>query len=49
MTAISQLEFPLTLKVLETYIGMTGYLRQYTPYYAQIIEPLQQRKTELIK
>ena len=28
---------------------MTGYLRQYVPYYAQIAEPLQKRKTLLIQ
>lgn len=40
LAAISQLEFPRTLKDLETYLGMTGYLRQYAPYYAQMAEPL---------
>ena len=49
LTAISQLEFPKTLKDLETYLGMTGYLRQYAPYYAQIAEPLQKRKTLLVR
>ena len=28
---------------------MTGYLRQYIPYYAKIAEPLQRRKTLLIQ
>ena len=46
---ISKLEFPTTLKDLETYLGVTGYLRQYAPYYAQIAEPLQKRKIFLVK
>lgn len=49
LAAISQLEFPTTLKNLETYLGMTGYLRQFAPYYAQIAEPLQKRKTLLVR
>ena len=40
--AITQLEFPRNLKALETYLGMTGYLRQYIPFYAQIVKPLQE-------
>ena len=49
LAAISQLEFPTTLKDLETYLGMTSYLRQYTLYYAQIADPLQKRKTLLVR
>lgn len=49
LAAITQLEFPRTLKDLETYLGMTGYLRQYCPYYAQVVEPLQKRKTLLVR
>lgn len=49
LAAISQLEFPRTLIDLETYLGMTGYLRQYALYYGQIAEPLQKRKTMLIR
>ena len=49
LTAISQLEFPKNLKDLETYLGMMGYLRQYAPYYLQIAEPLQKRKTLLVR
>ena len=49
LEAISKLEFPLTLAGLETYLGMTGYLRPYTAWYAQISEPLQICKTELLK
>ena len=49
LEAITALEFPKTLKALETYLGMTGYLRHYIPFYAQIAEPLQNRKTSLNK
>ena len=45
LTAISQLAFPQTLRQLEKYLGMTGYLRQYIPYYSAIVRPLQLRKT----
>src|SRR5205814_1265745 len=45
--AIAKLDFPKNLKDLETYLGLTGWLRQYVPYYAYIAEPLQQRKTLL--
>ncbi len=45
--AIANLKFPLTLKELETYLGLTGWLREKVPYYAQITEPLQNRKTNL--
>lgn len=49
LEAITALEFPKTLKTLETYLGMTEYLRHYIPFYAQIVEPLQNRKTSLNK
>ncbi|KAI1002218.1 hypothetical protein K3495_g5988 [Podosphaera aphanis] len=49
LQAISKLVFPHTLKELESYLGMTGYLRQYIPQYAIISAPLQLRKTELLK
>lgn len=49
LAAISKLIFPLTLSGLETYLGMTGYLREYVAWYAQIARPLQDRKTELLK
>ena len=41
------MKFPAKLKNLEIYIGMTNYLRNYIPYYAQLVEPLQRRKTLL--
>src|SRR5436190_22675868 len=37
--AIAKLDFPKNLKDLETYLGLTGWLRQYVPYYAYIAEP----------
>jgi len=49
LAAISALEFPRTLKDLETYLGLTGWMRNYIPYYAQICESLQQRKTTMLK
>lgn len=49
LKAIADLQFPDTLKKLETYIGMTGDLRYIIPNYAQKVEPLQQRKTLLLK
>ena len=49
LKAISEIEFPRTLKQLETYLGKTGWLRHYVPYYAQKAAPLQRRKTRLLK
>ena len=49
LKAITSIEFPKTLKALETYLGMTGYLRHYIQFYAQIADPLQHRKTALNK
>lgn len=34
LRAITNLDFPRTLRQLETYLGLTGYLRQYIPMYA---------------
>lgn len=48
LKAISKLKFPLNLRQLETYLGLTGWLRDYIPYYAGIAKPLQDRKTELL-
>ena len=47
--AILQLKFPTTLRDLETYLGLTGAFRQYIEGYSWKIEPLQQRKTFLLK
>jgi hypothetical protein len=48
MEAFQKLEFPTQLKALETYLGATGFLRHLIPYYAQLAEPLQNRKTALL-
>ncbi len=48
VAAFKDLAFPSTLKALEQYIGATGFLRHLIPYYAQLIEPLQSRKTVLL-
>ena len=47
--AITQLAFPINLQDLETYLGMTGWLRNYIRWFAQKAEPLQTRKTILLK
>ena len=47
LAAIRNLEFPRTLAALERYLGMTGYLKQYVPYYSAIVKSLQERKTLL--
>lgn len=47
--AIRALKFPRNLRALETYLGLTGWLRNYIRNYAQIVQPLQQRKTNLLK
>jgi len=49
VAAIMNLEFPKTLSDLETALGMTGVLRTKIQKYAQVIEPLQRRKTLLLK
>ena len=46
---IRAIEFPRKFKDFETYVGMTNYLRNYVPYYAQLIELLQKRKTLLFR
>ena len=49
LSALSKLSFPKTLKELEMYLELTGYLRNYVPFYAQLASPLQKRKTDLLK
>ena len=44
LQAISRLSFPTTLVKLETYLGITGQLRDYIIYYVAITKPLQNRK-----
>ena len=47
LAATTQLAFPCLLKDLEAYLGLTGYLRQYIPYYAQVARLFQEHKTLL--
>jgi hypothetical protein len=47
--AITSLQFHRTLKQLETYLGLTSAYRHYIAKYAHKAEPLQQRKTLLLK
>ena len=47
LAAIACLVFPQTLCQLDHYLGLTGYLRQYVPYYAAVVQPLQQQKIAL--
>ena len=49
IAAISGWKFPCNLKLLESYLGFTNWLRDYIPYYAQKVEPLQKRKTQLLQ
>ena len=47
IAAISALTFPQSLRDLEIFLGLTGWLRSSIPRYAQRAMPLQKRKTEL--
>lgn len=47
--ATANLQFPVTLKDLDIYLGLTDWLRSSIPYCTQITEPLQTRKTILFK
>jgi hypothetical protein len=49
LKALSQLAFPRTLRQLESYLGLAGFLRSYIPHYAAVSKPLQKRKTALLK
>ena len=49
IAAIAALKFPISLRDLEIFLGMTGWLRTSIPRYAQRAEPLQKRKTLLTK
>lgn len=48
LQAIAKLSFPETLAKLETYLGMTGWLRDYIANYAILAKPLQDRKTLIL-
>ena len=49
LKAIKHLIYPKTLGTLEYYLGLTGYLRNYIHYYAQLAELLQTLKTTMLK
>lgn len=49
LAAIASLEFPRSAKDLEHYLGLTGWLRSYIAYYAQLAEPLQNCKTMIFR
>jgi hypothetical protein len=49
LKAIVKLSFLKTLKNLEKYFEVIKWLRDYVTYYAQKAEPLQERKTNLLK
>ena len=49
IAAISNWKFPHNLKLFESYLGFTNWLRDYIPYYAQKVDPLQKQKTLLLQ
>ena len=49
IAAIISLQFPQSLRDLEHFLGLTGWLRHCISRYAQQAEPLQARKTALTK
>ena len=49
MAAISKLKMPESLDALEQYIGMTGFLRKFIPWYQQKVQPLEDRKATTLK
>ena len=46
--AIKNIEYPNTAAKMERYLGLTGYLRRFIPYYAKLVAPLQNEKTALL-
>jgi len=49
VSAIASMEFPKHLKDLELFIGLSGYYRHFIARYAALIEPLQKRKTVMLR
>ena len=49
LRAIAKLRFFYNLRQLESYLGLTGWMKDYIPYYAGISKPLQERKIELLR
>ncbi len=48
LKAIKLLTYPDTLGALECYLGLTGYLRSYIHFYAQLVAPLQALKAAFL-
>jgi hypothetical protein len=49
VSAIASMQFPKHLKELELFIGLSGYYRHFIARYAALIEPLQKRKTTMLR
>ncbi|POS75391.1 hypothetical protein DHEL01_v206213 [Diaporthe helianthi] len=49
LQAVKSLEFPKSLKDLEHFIGLAGYMRHNVPRFAMKIAPLEARKTNLLR
>ena len=49
LKVVCLLRYPETLRPLEYHLSLTGYLRSYIYFYAQIASPLQAFKTRLLK
>ena len=49
LRAIKHLTYPKTLGALKYYLGLTGYLRNYIHFYAQLAAPLQALKTSHLR
>ena len=49
LEVIRFLSYPETLGALKYYLGLTGYLRSYIHFYAQLATPLQSLKTALLR
>ena len=49
IAALVKIVMLTNLKALDYFVGLSGFLRAYIPLYAQVIDPLTKRKTELIK
>lgn len=47
--ALAKLKMPSTLDDLEIYLGITGFLRRFVPFYKQKGKPLEDRKTSILK
>jgi hypothetical protein len=48
LEALAKLKFLETLADLSTYLGITGFLQNYIPYYAAKAQPLHDQKIYLV-